>query len=37
VASIPTGETARAAWLYERWQEMDDWIGAQHSGAEASA
>jgi 1-acyl-sn-glycerol-3-phosphate acyltransferase len=31
-ASIPTGETARAAWLYERWQEMDDWIGAQHSG-----
>jgi len=32
--SVPAGEDARAEWLYERWQEMDDWVGA-HRGAPA--
>jgi 1-acyl-sn-glycerol-3-phosphate acyltransferase len=27
--SIPLGDEARAEWLYERWQEMDDWVGLQ--------
>ncbi len=28
-ASIPDGEEARTRWLYERWQELDDWVGEQ--------
>ena len=28
-ASIPAGEDARIAWLYARWQELDDWVGEQ--------
>jgi hypothetical protein len=28
-ASIPTAEKDRIAWLYERWQTLDDWVGAQ--------
>jgi len=30
--SIPAGDEARTAWLYEHWQVLDDWIGAQPSG-----
>lgn len=26
-AEIPIGEDERIAWLYERWQILDDWIG----------
>jgi 1-acyl-sn-glycerol-3-phosphate acyltransferase len=26
---VPTGEDERIAWLYERWQTLDDWVGAQ--------
>ena len=26
-AEIPDGERARTEWLYERWQELDDWVG----------
>jgi hypothetical protein len=25
---VPAGEKERIAWLYERWQILDDWIGA---------
>jgi 1-acyl-sn-glycerol-3-phosphate acyltransferase len=28
-AEIPAGEAERIAWLYERWQMLDDWIGEQ--------
>ncbi len=24
---IPTGDEARAEWLYDRWQVLDDWVG----------
>ncbi len=34
-ASIPAGEEARTAWLYERWQEVDDWIGSHRAPAES--
>ena len=27
--SIPASEADRAEWLYERWQELDDWVGEQ--------
>jgi len=30
-ASVPTGEAEQTAWLYDRWQELDDWIGAQRA------
>jgi len=33
-SEIPAGETERTAWLYERWQEMDDWIGRSAEHAE---
>jgi 1-acyl-sn-glycerol-3-phosphate acyltransferase len=26
---IPTADDARIAWLYDRWQELDDWVGEQ--------
>jgi 1-acyl-sn-glycerol-3-phosphate acyltransferase len=26
---IPTVADARIAWLYDRWQELDDWVGEQ--------
>ena len=28
-AEIPTGREALVRWLYERWQELDDWVGQQ--------
>ena len=31
--AIPKGDEARTAWLYERWQELDDWVGAQRTQA----
>ena len=34
-ATIPAGEEARTEWLYERWQEVDDWIGAHRAEATA--
>jgi len=24
---IPAGDEARTGWLYNRWQELDDWVG----------
>lgn len=32
---VPTGEEARTKWLYERWQELDDWIGEQRQSDRA--
>ncbi len=31
-AEVPAGEQQRIAWLYERWQTVDDWVGEQRSG-----
>jgi 1-acyl-sn-glycerol-3-phosphate acyltransferase len=31
---LPAGRDARAAWLYDRWQELDDWVGAAHAETE---
>ena len=31
-SEVPTEPGARSRWLYERWQELDDWIGAVRSG-----
>ncbi len=28
-AEVPTEREALVAWLYERWQVLDDWVGAQ--------
>jgi 1-acyl-sn-glycerol-3-phosphate acyltransferase len=28
-AEIPSEHTARIAWLYDCWQELDDWVGEQ--------
>jgi 1-acyl-sn-glycerol-3-phosphate acyltransferase len=30
-ADVPDDEDARIAWLYERWQTLDDWIGEQRA------
>jgi 1-acyl-sn-glycerol-3-phosphate acyltransferase len=32
-AEVPTEREELIAWLYERWQELDDWIGEVRSGA----
>jgi 1-acyl-sn-glycerol-3-phosphate acyltransferase len=26
-SEVPPGDAARVAWLYERWQAVDDWVG----------
>jgi 1-acyl-sn-glycerol-3-phosphate acyltransferase len=38
-AEVPAGEDERVAWLYERWQVLDDWVGANRAttGAASSA
>ena len=28
-SSVPTDPDERVRWLYERWQELDDWVGEQ--------
>ena len=28
--TVPTEPDAMVEWLYECWQELDDWIGEQH-------
>lgn len=30
---IPADREQRIAWLYARWQALDDWLGAQEEGA----
>jgi 1-acyl-sn-glycerol-3-phosphate acyltransferase len=34
-AEIPTDEQGRVAWLYERWQTVDDWVGEHRAGVAA--
>jgi hypothetical protein len=29
---VPEQREALIEWLYERWQELDDWIGEVRSG-----
>lgn len=31
-SEIPSDPDARVAWLYEIWQRLDDWVGAQRNG-----
>ena len=28
-ADVPADREAKVAWLYERWQEVDDWVGTK--------
>ncbi len=30
-SEIPAGERERIEWLYERWQALDDWVGANRA------
>jgi 1-acyl-sn-glycerol-3-phosphate acyltransferase len=30
-AEVPAARDERIAWLYERWQILDDWVGAQRA------
>jgi 1-acyl-sn-glycerol-3-phosphate acyltransferase len=32
VTSLPCGEDERRAWLFERWAEIDAWVGRHHHG-----
>ena len=31
-SSVPAEESARAGWLYDVWQDVDDWLGEQFAG-----
>lgn len=31
-ATVPNDREELTAWLYARWQELDDWVGEQRSG-----
>jgi hypothetical protein len=31
-AEVPHDRDELIAWLYERWQELDDWVGEMRSG-----
>jgi 1-acyl-sn-glycerol-3-phosphate acyltransferase len=31
-SDVPGGRNEKIAWLYERWQELDDWIGETRAG-----
>jgi 1-acyl-sn-glycerol-3-phosphate acyltransferase len=35
-AEVPAGEEERVAWLYERWQALDDWVGEQRATGAAT-
>jgi 1-acyl-sn-glycerol-3-phosphate acyltransferase len=30
-SEVPEGERERIAWLYEKWQVLDDWVGEQRA------
>ncbi len=32
-AEVPATPAERVAWLYDTWQEVDDWVGAKEAGA----
>ena len=31
-ADVPAGSAAQVAWLYDTWQEVDDWVGTRAAG-----
>jgi 1-acyl-sn-glycerol-3-phosphate acyltransferase len=31
-SDVPSARDEKIAWLYERWQELDDWIGEMRAG-----
>ena len=33
---VPSERSERIAWLYDRWQELDDWIGEARAGETAA-
>jgi 1-acyl-sn-glycerol-3-phosphate acyltransferase len=35
-AEVPVGRAELIAWLYERWQELDDWVGEMCSPSPAA-
>ena len=35
-AEVPSDRDDLIAWLYDRWQELDDWIGEMRSGGPAA-
>ena len=36
-SEVPAARDEQAAWLYDRWQELDDWVAAQHASTPAAA
>ena len=36
-AEVPSDRDELIAWLYDRWQVLDDWIGEMRAGDEARA
>jgi 1-acyl-sn-glycerol-3-phosphate acyltransferase len=36
-AEIPADRDELVAWLYDRWQELDDWVGGMHECGPAEA
>ena len=35
-AELPAGRDERIAWLYEHWQELDDWVGENRADGTAT-
>jgi hypothetical protein len=35
-AEVPSDRDELIAWLYDRWQELDDWIGEVRVGGRAA-
>ena len=33
--AVPEADAARADWLYDLWQDVDDWLDEQFAGAVA--
>lgn len=36
-AEVPSGREEKIAWLYARWQELDDWVGATLGATQPTA
>jgi hypothetical protein len=36
-AEVPSDRDELITWLYDRWQELDDWIGEVRSGASGAS
>jgi hypothetical protein len=30
-SEVPTDEQERTAWLYDKWQLLDDWVGEERA------